>query len=286
VDLFGWFPGYSHYIYQNGKEPMFLLFLAFLIAFTLTRGYTRLARTRGWGSGNVGGVHLHHVVPGIILALLAGVLSFSSYADNDIVEGILAIVFGVGAALVLDEFALIFHLKDVYWSDEGRSSIDATIIGVLVSGLLLVTSSPFELSDDADAGDPKGIVFSILAFNLIFAVITFLKGKYFMGVIAIFVPIFGWIGSCRLAKPYSPWAHWFYDPERVKRDGLRRRRRERKLDRAWNRYETGRMGRFENWFIDFIGGKPHLRPTAESAAAPGQEAVPEPAESESVRAAP
>lgn len=270
MDLLRWIPGYTEHIYEAGKEPMFCLFLAFLITFGLTRGYTRMARRKGWGSGNVGGVHLHHVVPGIILALLAGLLSFSTYADNEIVEGILAIVFGAGAALVLDEFALIFHLKDVYWADEGRSSVDATIMGVLVAGLLLVTSSPFELTDKTDAGDPKGIVFSVIAFDMIFAIITFLKGKYFVGIVAIFVGIVGLVGAIRLAKPYSPWAHWFYDAERVKHDARdhRRHRRAHKLERAWRRYETGRLGKFENWFIDLVGGKPHVRPPGDGVSEP------------------
>ena len=82
MDILRFIPGYTEHIYDAGKEPLFVLLVSFIIAFTMTRGYTRLARKRGWGSGNVGGVHLHHVVPGIILVLLGGLVSFTRYADS------------------------------------------------------------------------------------------------------------------------------------------------------------------------------------------------------------
>lgn len=266
MDVFRFIPGYTDHIYDAGKEPLFALLLSFLIAFALTRGYTRLARKRGWGSGNVGGVHLHHVVPGIILVLTAGLLSFTTYVNSTVVYTLAAIVFGAGAALVLDEFALIFHLKDVYWSTEGRSSVDATIIGVLVTGLLLVTSSPFQLDNDEDPGSPKGIAFSIIAVNLFLAAGTLLKGKIFTGISGIFIPPIALVGALRLAKPYSPWAHRLYEPDRARSEHARKRRAS-KLERAWIRYETGWSGRFETWLLDVVGGKPHLRPDGDASRA-------------------
>jgi lysyl-tRNA synthetase class 2 len=65
---------------------------------------------------------------------------------------VLAIAFGIGAALVLDEWALIFHLDDVYWSQEGRSSIDAVVIGSIMAGVLLYTASPFGLEESEYRG--------------------------------------------------------------------------------------------------------------------------------------
>ena len=270
MDIFRFIPGYTEHIYDTGKESLFVMLVSFLIAFALTRGYTRLARKRGWGSGNVGGVHLHHVVPGIILVLCGGLLSFTTYAGNDIVDTVAAVFFGVGAALVLDEFALIFHLKDVYWSTEGRSSVDATIMGVLVTGLLLVTSSPFQLDRDEDPGSPKGIAFTIIAVNLFFAAATLLKGKIFTGISGVFVPPIALVGAIRLAKPYSPWAHRLYEPDRARSD-RGHKRRARKIERAWLRYETGWSGRFENWLIDVVGGKPHIRPADLETSVPAPE---------------
>ena len=148
------------------------------------------------------------------------------------------------------------HLKDVYWTQEGRTSIDAMVMGVALAGLFLVSSAPF----DANARDPKDsktVFFALLAFNVLFAIITFLKKKPILGVIAIFVPRpVGWFAGVRLAKPGSPWAHMFYDPDRGR--ASRRVKRERKLKRSRRRFEEGRLGRFERWFSDLVGGKTDL----------------------------
>jgi len=73
VDAFGFIPGYRHHVVVSGKEPLVLCLIAFLVTFALTRLYTRLARKRGWGSGSVGeGIHLHHMVVGIIFILVPG----------------------------------------------------------------------------------------------------------------------------------------------------------------------------------------------------------------------
>ena len=212
MNLFRFIPGYETSIYDEGKEPLLFLFIAFLITFALVRLYTRLARTRGWGSGNVGGVHMHHVVPGVILM-----------TNGEIAYELGALGFGVGAALTLDEFAMIFHLKDVYWTEEGRASIDAMLMGVAASGLLLVVSSPFGIDDENQA---EGAIpfFATVAFNVLFAAVTFLKRKPLVGTIAVLIPIVALAGAIRLAKPGSPWAHRFYDPARARSERSRRRR--------------------------------------------------------------
>jgi hypothetical protein len=266
MNLFRFIPGYENSIYDAHKEPLLFLFIAFLITFALVRLYTRLARTRGWGSGSVGGVHMHHVVVGVVFMVVSGIVAFTQFSyDSEIVYSIAAIFFGVGLALTLDEFAMIFHLKDVYWAEEGRTSIDAMLMGVAGSGLLLVSSAP--------SGDDPGIVielgdfrietgvFVALAINLVLAVITFLKGKPILGVVAIILPLYGTITAIRLAKPGSPWARWFYNPERGSERF--RRRRERKRARSTRRFTVGWSGRFERWFSDVVGGAP----TAQAAAA-------------------
>ena len=62
-----------------------------------------------------------------------------------------AIVFGIGAALTLDEFALWLHLDDVYWSEQGRQSIDAVIVFAIVSGFMVVGAYPVSF-DDSGSG--------------------------------------------------------------------------------------------------------------------------------------
>jgi hypothetical protein len=247
-------PWYETHIYDAGKQAVFFLFLAFLISFAMARLYTRLARIHGWGSASVGGVHLHHAVPGLVLVLVAGVLSFTVWGDSTPAREHTAIVFGIGAGLVLDEFALIFYLKDVYWSREGRGSIDAVIMGTLVTALLLVVSSPFGVEKEEFFEGSHALAFTLIILNYGWAVICFLKGKPILGVVGLLIPLIAFIGALRLAKPTSPWSRWFYDPDR--RPERLRHSRERKRERARCRYVTGWEGRLEREIDDLIGGAP------------------------------
>lgn len=80
-----------------------------------------------------GGRHIHHLVFGIIILLLVGygwLADIGTGEDNSslLLSRLMSILYGVGAALTLDEFALWLNLRDVYWSEEGRTSIDAVIL--------------------------------------------------------------------------------------------------------------------------------------------------------------
>jgi lysyl-tRNA synthetase class 2 len=258
MNLFRFVPGYESTIYDNGREPLLCLFLAFLVTFALVRLYTRLARKHGWGSGSAGGVHVHHMVPGVILAAVGGILAVTQYSGNEVVKAVAAILFGVGLALVLDEFAMILHLRDVYWTSEGRTSVDAMLMGLAGSGVLMHAS--FAL------GGESAVALSVtLGIAVVLAAVTFLKKKPFLGIVALAVLPVGIVTAIRLGKPGSPWARWFYDPDR----GRDRRRsvRERKRDRSARRYTVGWSGRFERWFSDLVGGAP--TPPSDPADLPG-----------------
>jgi hypothetical protein len=241
MDLFRFVPGYTDVVYHEGKEPLFLLFLAFVVAFALTRGYTRAARKRGWGSGSVGGVHLHHVVPGLILVLVAGLVVFTRLGATEVPRELCAIAFGAGSALVLDEFALVFYLRDVYWSQEGRASVDATILGLMLAGLFLVVSEPFSL-DEPERRLGRLLFFAVVAANVAFAATALLKGKRYSGTAAVLLPVVGWVAAVRLATPRSPWARWFYSST--------------KLAAAQERAQSGFGARFERWLVTVVGGEP------------------------------
>jgi hypothetical protein len=258
MNLFGPVPGYNTHIYDSGKEALFFVFLSFLIAFALTRLYTRQARIHGWGSASVGGVHLHHAVPGLVLALGAGLLAFTPWGSDSPAQEVLAIAFGVGAALILDEWALIFHLEDVYWSREGRSSIDAVIVGSMLAGILLHTASPFGLQESEYSGSRTG-VFALLAVNYLFALVCFLKGKPVVGAVGLLVPLVALAGAVRLAKPHSPWSRWFYSPDRG--HARLRHERARKQERSRRRFEAGWEGRLERKVDDVLGGAPGVPPS-------------------------
>ena len=132
-----------------GKLPLMLCFLAFVVTFAVTRTITRMIRDgRGPFRNQVtaSGTHIHHSVPGIILLIIGaftavggpGSLGWRSFA---------AIAVGIGTSLVLDEFALILHLQDVYWSGEGQLSVEAVSLTAACLGLALVGFSPFGVKD-------------------------------------------------------------------------------------------------------------------------------------------
>jgi len=160
------------------------------------------------------------------------------------------VTFGAGAALTLDEFALILHLEDVYWTDAGRTSIDAVIMGITFAALFLTNVVPLGI---AQADDiilrSRWAAFALVAFNVTFVVVSYLKGKLWTGTIGIFVPFVALAGAVRLAKPNSPWAHSRYkgDAAKLARAG----RRDRGFHQVWARRKH------KVW--DIIGGEPHLR---------------------------
>jgi hypothetical protein len=118
------------------------LLLAYAVTAALVRASTHGIRTRGsWGpfrDRSVGGRHIHHFVPGIALALLAGGASVVLRDERH--DRWLAVPFGAGAALTLDEAALLVELEDVYWTEEGVLSVQVSMatlsgLGALALGL-------------------------------------------------------------------------------------------------------------------------------------------------------
>src|SRR4051794_11358367 len=158
---------------------------ASLVTLAGTRTYTRLARARGWRSGRVGDVHVHHLVVGIVLALVAGMLEIALQPGHAGRE-LLAVVFGAGAAWVLDEFAVSVHMRDVYWTTAGRASIEVSLMWVLLGALLLVGVSPFGIHDSSEG--PRIVGFAVVAVSIVLSVVTCLKGKLTLGLLSIFVP--------------------------------------------------------------------------------------------------
>jgi len=116
--------------------PQFAMVSAFLIAFGIIRLVTYGIREGWMPFGNVesGGTHLHHYLWGIGLVFIAGYVQIAFAPKHG--RAICAAVFGVGEALILDEFALLLNLKDVYWSGKGRESVIA--VAVFGSFLLLI----------------------------------------------------------------------------------------------------------------------------------------------------
>jgi hypothetical protein len=220
--------------------------MAYLVTFLATRLVTRAIRDgRGpFRNTSVGGVHVHHQVYGIFLLLGTGTAEFTYRPATPWVY-VLAVLFGVGAALTLDEFALWLRLDDVYWSREGRSSVDAVLVALVVGCLLLVGYNPF----DADTAANEALVAATVAVNLLFALVAILKGRVVLGVVGVFIPVAALVAALRLARPRSPWARRWY------RSGSRRQRR------SAARYPPGHRTRWDV-LVDLFATAPGPAPAS------------------------
>jgi hypothetical protein len=230
-----------------GKLPLMLCFLAFVVTFVLTRTITRMIRDgRGPFRNQVtaSGTHIHHSVPGIIL-LIIGAFTAVGGPDSLGWRSFAAVAVGTGTSLVLDEFALILHLQDVYWSGEGQLSVEAVSLTAACLGLALAGFSPFGVQDvDGIELSLRLTASGILIADGVLALICVLKGKYRTALFGLFLPPAGVIGALRLARPSSIWARHRYRGKRLQRAT----RRAADFDRRWAPLQTG--------WEDFIGGKP------------------------------
>lgn len=257
---------FARYIVETGRLPLFVFFVSLIAGFICIRISVRMirAKVRWWPGFNIraGGMHIHHVVLGIALMLgggVAAIVAKGSGGGATWVDTIAAGVFGLGSALVLDEFALILHLRDVYWSEEGRLSVEAVFVAIAVTGLLLLGLRPATLGDDliVDRLAPSpaaghALVIGYVLVNLVLSTVTLLKGKIWTGLAGLFLPLLLLIGAIRLAVPNSPWARWRYPAG--SRTLARAMRRDTKLHRPVRSIRV--------WFQDLVAGRPEQPVTA------------------------
>lgn len=206
-------------VIRAGYRPAQMVLVAFLVTFACVRAYTHAAR-RGVGPGNlsVGSLRIHHMVPGIFLLLGAGFVAIAIDASMPwFLWWLLPTAFGVGAALVLDEFALWLNLRDVYWSEEGRRSIDAVIIAAVLAAIVAL-GAPF-WGRVISGADPAGgvLIVAYHALSVVCAVICLLKGKWITGVVGFLLWPVGLVGALRLARPSSLWERRFYGADKRRR---------------------------------------------------------------------
>jgi hypothetical protein len=255
---------FEHDIIDRGRLPLLCCLSAFILTFFVTRTFVRLIRRRAavgrsprwWEPRNIhiGSKHIHHVVVGVLLVMVAGVTLVTLSTNGTEVEfTAAAIIFGIGAALVLDEYALILHLSDVYWEEDGRTSVDAVFAAVAVGGLLVLGLHPlmFFISLWQDTTHSfvlrAGVVFA-MALTLPLAVLVVLKGKVWTGLIGMFFVPLLFIGAVRLSRPQAPWARYLYTS------------RLDKMSRALQRERTLRrpVVRAKLWLQYTIAGTPRL----------------------------
>lgn len=214
-------PWFDAHIVAAGRLPLFAFLVGLLTAFLGIRVSVRLIRagTRWWpGNIRLGGLHVHHVVFGVVFMVAAGIGGLAVSDGKPLWRAALALLFGVGTGLVLDEFALILHLEDVYWTERGRTSIDAVFAAVALSAMMLTGLRPLGLYGFVPGG-AAGVMGS-----LALAVVTLLKGKHWTGLVGLFCPPLLIVGALRLSRPKAPWSRWRYGPGKQRRAHLRETR--------------------------------------------------------------
>ncbi|WP_186243622.1 hypothetical protein [Mycobacterium simulans] len=258
--MLGWL---QHDIVDRGRLPLLCCLVAFILTFFVTRTFVRVIRhradrgrpTRWWQPRNIhiGTVHIHHVAFGVVLVMLSGLtLVTLSVNGQEPQFTIAAILFGIGAALVLDEYALILHLSDVYWEEDGRSSVDAVFAAVAIAGLLILGLHPLMLVLPIRHGTNWVVLQSTLVGGLVLtlplAVVVLLKGKVWTGLLGMFIVVLLVVGAIRLSRPHAPWARWRYtrQPDKMRR-ALQR-------ERIWRRPVV----QAKLWLQCAIAGTPRL----------------------------
>ena len=209
---------------ETGIGTIQMTLLAFLVTFLITRGITwSIKHGKGpFGDVSVGGTHVHHLVPGIFLLLISGVVGIAiDWQPSGLAGLIVPTLFGIGAALTLDEFALWLTLKDVYWSTQGRRSVDAVIVLAVVLALAAL-GIPFWV-DVWNNSDVTGssIVAAWHGLTGVLCVITFLKGKWLFAFVGLICWPLALIGAVRLARPASLWARKVYGVKKETRSRAR-----------------------------------------------------------------
>jgi hypothetical protein len=200
---------YQHHIEAPGKETHFLILAAFVCSFGFIRTSAHMIRAQvSWWPGNVqtkGGTHIHHLVWGILLLLVMGYVGIATAIPSPWFE-LVAIAFGIGMGLTMDEFALWLNLEDVYWSEKGRESVDAAVVTVVLLVIaLLGLQFWIDVYDAAlvlcglDRGN-AWIAIPVQIVGVALAVVCFRKGRKLTGVVGLFVPLVALVGAVIPAK--------------------------------------------------------------------------------------
>ncbi|WP_042408342.1 hypothetical protein [Streptacidiphilus carbonis] len=217
-------------MWQQGRLQLAVALGAFVLTFLITRGVTHLIRSgRGpFGNVSVGGTHVHHVVPGIVLMVTGGFLEAGTRGTGWPAT-LAAALFGVGTGLVLDEFALVLHLDDVYWSAQGRLSVNVIALTLAVVGICLLGVFPSGSTAPQETSGRWDVALNILI-NVAFAVVAMAKGKFRLGLVGVLVPFVSIVAAVRLARPHSWWARHRYRkaPAKLERARAREERRVRR----------------------------------------------------------
>jgi hypothetical protein len=211
---------YRTHIAETDKEFHFLILASFLASWGFIRTSAHMIRAQvSWWPGNVetkGGTHIHHMFWGILLLITMGYAGLS-FTPESPWSYLIAIGFGIGMGLTMDEFALWLNLQDVYWAPKGRQSIDAVIVTTALLVIALIGAQFWIdvyhavfvlLGLGGDELDDVELSLGVICWHLVGllgAVVCLLKRKIYMAIFGLFLPVISLIGALRPAKPGSRW---------------------------------------------------------------------------------
>jgi hypothetical protein len=140
------------------ENALFNMLASFATTFLLARWITYTLRGRRrvgpFRNVRVGRRHIHHFVPGIVLAFTSGAAGILT--RDEALEPRLAVPFGVGMGLTLDESALLLELDDVYWSREGLLSVQITLAAISLLSALALALRLLRRGEDVVLEAPTG----------------------------------------------------------------------------------------------------------------------------------
>jgi hypothetical protein len=204
---------YDQHIQVPGKETHFLILIAFVCSFGFIRTSAHMIRAQvSWWPGNVetkSGTHIHHLVWGILLLMVMGYVGIATAIPAPWFE-LVAIGFGIGMGLTLDEFALWVNLEDVYWKEKGRQSIDAVVVTVTLLVIALLGLQFWIDVYDAVlvlSGVDRGNAWVAIPIQLVgiaLAIVCFRRGRKFVGLVGLFVPLVALIGALAPSRRQKP----------------------------------------------------------------------------------
>jgi hypothetical protein len=206
---------YQTHVEASGKEIHLLILLAFTISFGFIRTSAHMIRAQvSWWPGNVqtkSGTHIHHLVWGILLLMTMGYLGLAVDLGSPWLE-LVAIAFGIGMGLTLDEFALWLNLEDVYWTEKGRQSIDAV---VLTAALLVISLLGLQFwidvyeavlvllgvgGEELSGGESAAFLVPWQLLGAALAVVCLMKGRVITALVGAFIPLVALVGAVRPSK--------------------------------------------------------------------------------------
>ena len=143
--------GYA--VSRTRENALFNMLASFSVTFGITRGITWYIREHG-GLGPIQNVivgkrHIHHFIPGGLIALSAGAVAIGMKGEH--LDKYLALPFGIGVALVLDESALLLELEDVYWTEEGVLSVQIVFAAMAMLSALAYLIRMLRQTEGQDA---------------------------------------------------------------------------------------------------------------------------------------